>query len=274
MAIIDSKQILLIMLISIVLIVIVISFQKMRLDNNDKYNVKNNVKNNNLNIENFENNNNNPENNLDELKKYMKIQGLYPMSKGVDMSKYVLKSQVDKQKACPDMSKYISKAAVPRPIKCPVINRDEWIKKSELPPNWNKECPKQPDLTNYVLKSTIPPTQNAQHVYVLKLKLMLVYVENQLKKTALKVVFLKMPVLSQNLVLFQNVQMLNLVLHHYLVQLQNALKYQIKENVQDQLDVHQQKIALNVMELNMSKFLLLRVNHHRNHQKALYFHKI
>ena len=166
MAIIDSEQILLIMLISIVLIVIMISCQKMRLDNNDK----NNIKNNNLRVENFENNSNDPEDNLDELKKYMKIQGLYPMSKGSDMSKYVLKSQVDKEKACPDMSKYISKSAVPRQVKCPVINRDEWIKKTELPPNWNKECPKQPDLTNYVLKSTIPPTQECPACVCPKIK--------------------------------------------------------------------------------------------------------
>ena len=95
----------------------------------------------------------------EELKKYMEIQGMYPMGKAQDMSKYVLKSEVAKEDRCPDMSKYILKSSVPPATKCPTINKDEWVRKSELPPNWNKECPEHPDLTNYVLKSTIPPTQ-------------------------------------------------------------------------------------------------------------------
>ena len=95
----------------------------------------------------------------EELKKYMEIQGMYPMGQAQDMSKYVLKSEVAKEDRCPDMSKYILKASVPPATKCPTINKDEWVRKSELPPNWNKECPVHPDLTNYVLKSTIPPTQ-------------------------------------------------------------------------------------------------------------------
>lgn len=130
------------------------------------YIVKRNCPNN---KENFENNTETTEN-LDEMKKYMKIHGLYPMSDSVDMSKYVLKSSVDKAARCPDMSKYISKAAIPRQIKCPEINRDEWLKKTELPPNWNKECPVQPDLTNYVLKSTIPPTQKCPSCVCPKVK--------------------------------------------------------------------------------------------------------
>ena len=95
----------------------------------------------------------------EELKKYMEIQGMYPMGQAQDMSKYVLKSEVSKEDRCPDMSKYILKSSVPPATKCPTINKDEWVRKSELPPNWNKECPVHPDLTNYVLKSTIPPTQ-------------------------------------------------------------------------------------------------------------------
>ena len=123
-------------------------------------------------LENFENGEENSEtqDNLDEMRKYMKIHGLYPMDQGIDMSKYVLKSSVDKSTKCPDMSKYIPKSAVPRQVKCPEINRDEWVRKSELPPNWNKECPAQPDLTNYVLKSTIPPTQKCPSCICPKVK--------------------------------------------------------------------------------------------------------
>ena len=95
----------------------------------------------------------------DELKKYMEIQGMYPMGKQQDMSKYITKSEVAKEDRCSDMSKYILKASVPPPVQCPTINKDEWVRKSGLPPNWNKECPAHPDLTNFVLKSTIPPTQ-------------------------------------------------------------------------------------------------------------------
>ena len=92
------------------------------------------------------------------------------MDKGQDMSKYVLKSSVNKAARCPDMSKYIPKSAIPRQIKCPEINRDEWLRKTELPPNWNKDCPAHPDLTNYVLKSTIPPTQNCPSCICPKVK--------------------------------------------------------------------------------------------------------
>ena len=71
----------------------------------------------------------------------MKIHGLYPQNQGVDMTKYVLKSTVKSDTVCPDMSQYILKSSVPPPQQCPQINRDEWIRKTELPPNWNKECP-------------------------------------------------------------------------------------------------------------------------------------
>ena len=105
-----------------------------------------------------------------ELRSYMKVHGLYPEGKKLDMSKYILKSNVEPEKICPDMSKYMLKASVPEQVKCPEINRDDWIRKSELPPNWNKDCPAHPDLTNYVLKSTIPPTQKCPPCICPKIK--------------------------------------------------------------------------------------------------------
>jgi len=120
--------------------------------------------NNNNNNSNKNNNNTSGDSNLksenEQLKKYMKIHGLYPQNHGVDMSKYVLKSSVKSDTQCPDMSQYVLKTSIPPPQRCPTINRDDWIRKTELPPNWNKECPQHPDLTNYVLKSTIPPKQD------------------------------------------------------------------------------------------------------------------
>jgi hypothetical protein len=138
-----------------------------------------NFVNGNNNGNNNENNNGNTKNNNsveqlrsenEELKQYLKIHGLYPQSAGMDMSKYVLKSSVQPSKTCPDMSKYVLKTSIPPPVRCPTINRDEWIRKSELPANWNKECPKHPDLTNYVLKSTIPPTQKCPPCICPKIK--------------------------------------------------------------------------------------------------------
>ena len=67
----------------------------------------------------------------EELKKYMQIQGMYPMGQAQDMSKFVLKSEVAKADRCPDMSKYILKSSVPTPVKCPTINKDEWVRKTE-----------------------------------------------------------------------------------------------------------------------------------------------
>ena len=87
-----------------------------------------------------------------------------------DMSKYVLKSSVEKLVSVLDMSKYVLKSSVPPPTKCPTINRDGRVRKSSLPPNWNKECPKQPDLSNYVLKTTIPPTQKCPSCVCPKIK--------------------------------------------------------------------------------------------------------
>ena len=66
------------------------------------------------------------------------------------------------------MSKYVLKTSIPPPVKCPKINRDEFIRKSELPPNWNKECPAHPDLTNYVLNLLFLLPLNLRLVSVLK----------------------------------------------------------------------------------------------------------
>jgi hypothetical protein len=144
-------------------------------------NMINSLGNLNGNKEYFENGNNNNNNNTgktkeqlqeenSELQKYLKIHGLYPESQGIDMSKYVLKTAVKPGNVCPDMSKYITKTSVPPPVKCPTINRDEWLRKTELPANWNKECPAHPDLTNYVLKSTVPPKQECPSCICPKIK--------------------------------------------------------------------------------------------------------
>ena len=106
----------------------------------------------------------------EKLKKYLKIHGLYPENHAIDMSKYVLKTAAKPSKVCPDMSKYILKTGVPPPNRCPKINRDDWLRKSELPPNWNKDCPAHPDLTNYVLKTTIPPNQDCPSCICPKVK--------------------------------------------------------------------------------------------------------
>ena len=106
----------------------------------------------------------------EKLKKYLKIHGLYPENHAIDMSKYVLKSAVKPEKVCPDMSQYVLKTSIPPPVRCPQINRDDYIRKSELPANWNKQCPEHPDLTNYVLKSTIPPTQECPSCVCPKVK--------------------------------------------------------------------------------------------------------
>ena len=165
-----QETILLAVLIAIVVVIFAILYKNMNLD-------KNNV--NAPSLEHFENEvavmagneNENLQEEHDELKKYMKIHGMYPMNKGIDMSKYVLKSTVERTQQKPDMSQYILKSSCPRQKECPVINRDEWIRKSELPPNWNKQCPEQPDLTNYVLKTTIPPTQKCPPCVCPKVKI-------------------------------------------------------------------------------------------------------
>ena len=64
------------------------------------------------------------------------------------------------------MSKYVLKTSIPPPVRCYVINRDEWVRKTELPVNWNKECPKHPDLSNYVLKSIYSTNSKMSSLYL------------------------------------------------------------------------------------------------------------
>lgn len=167
----NIELILLIFLISIIIVVLSIIFTKMKNQENNLENNKKLLRNNNV-VENFQSDNviQRLKNENDKLKKYMKIHGLYPQSPNIDLSKYVLKSSVQPPQKCPDMSKYVLKTSIPPPVRCPVINRDEWVRKTELPANWNKECPKHPDLSNYVLKSTIPPTQKCPPCICPKIK--------------------------------------------------------------------------------------------------------
>tara|TARA_B100000674_G_scaffold306341_1_gene254444 strand:- start:253 stop:1686 length:1434 start_codon:yes stop_codon:yes gene_type:complete len=170
-------------LVSIIVIIVILMYQKNSINNNSVNNRNIDVLENNV-VENFTDNMENRRfdptstgeeggsyrERYEELKKYMQIQGMYPMGQAQDMSKYVLKSEVAKADRCPDMSKYVLKSSVPTPVKCPTVNKDEWVRKSELPPNWNKDCPAHPDLTNYVLKSTIPPTQKCPSCICPKVK--------------------------------------------------------------------------------------------------------
>jgi len=84
-----------------------------------------------------------------------------------DMSKFVLKSSIEPRPQGPDLSQYIRRTDVERVAReaaskaCPVAkgyDPDDYIKKSEIPPP-NSNCPTVPDLKDFVLKSTIPPTQ-------------------------------------------------------------------------------------------------------------------
>lgn len=169
----NIELVLLIFLISIIVVVLCLIFIKMKNQEKDLQNNKkllvNSVSNNN--IEHFKSNElNTLRDENDKLKKYMKVHGLYPQSPNTDLSKYILKSSIQPPEKCADMSQYVLKSSIPPPIRCPVINRDEWVRKTELPANWNKDCPKQPDLTNYVLKSTIPPTQKCPPCICPKIK--------------------------------------------------------------------------------------------------------
>ena len=169
----NIELVLLIFLISIIVVVLCVIFIKMKHQEKDLQNNKkllvNSVSNNN--IEHFKSNElNTLRDENDKLKKYMKVHGLYPQSPNADLSKYILKSSIQPPDKCADMSQYVLKSSIPQPVRCPVINRDEWVRKTELPTNWNKECPKHPDLTNYVLKSTIPPTQKCPPCICPKIK--------------------------------------------------------------------------------------------------------
>ncbi len=173
----DCESIMLIGLLSVIIIIIILMYQKNNISPSISKNIVENFANGDMDNESFNikklfgSDNNQYKDKYDELKKYMEIQGLYPMGKDQDMSKYVLKSTVAKEDRCSDMSKYILKSSVPPPTKCPTINKDAWLRKSELPPNWNKDCPAHPDLTNFVLKSTIPPSQKCPSCICPKVKI-------------------------------------------------------------------------------------------------------
>ena len=85
--------------------------------------------------------------------------------KNIDLSKYILKSEIPTCQAFPDMSDFILKSNIPS-----TPNMNEYIKKNLIPkcsilPDMSKyilksevhSCPKQLDLSKFVLKSSIPP---------------------------------------------------------------------------------------------------------------------
>ena len=141
----NCENIMLIGLVSIIVIIVVLMWQKTNQVSvspsvSDEENFANDMDTSSFNINQLNDSNKSYKDKYEDLKKYMEIQGMYP-GKAPDLSKYVLKSQVAKEDRCPDMSKYILKSSVPPPTKCPTINKDEWVRKTELPPKWNKECP-------------------------------------------------------------------------------------------------------------------------------------
>ena len=119
----DCENIMLVGLVAIIVIIIVLMYQKTEKQLSPS--VSNNI------IENFANDmdsnqfdvrgsgGNNYKEKYDELKKYMEIQGMYPVGTQQDMSKYVLKSEVAKENRCPHMSQYVLKSSVPPQTKCP-----------------------------------------------------------------------------------------------------------------------------------------------------------
>jgi hypothetical protein len=66
------------------------------------------------------------------------------ITQNVDIDKYVLKSSVP---SCPNLSEYAKKNMVP-PYP---FNKDEWIRKNEIPP-----CFTCPDMRDYIKKSDLP----------------------------------------------------------------------------------------------------------------------
>ncbi len=90
--------------------------------------------------------------------------GLYPNGDSPDLSKYVLKSQMNPGDGkcvvavADDRDKYIAKASVPEP-QCPGVDMSKYILKSSIQPE--KICPPQQeiDYSKYILKTTIPPAQ-------------------------------------------------------------------------------------------------------------------
>ena len=76
-----------------------------------------------------------------------------------------------------DLSEYVSKTDIERAARasareyCPVnpdYNPSDFVKKSEI--DFQNQCPKQPDLKDYILKSTIPPVQKCPSCVCPKVK--------------------------------------------------------------------------------------------------------
>lgn len=80
--------------------------------------------------------------------------------KPVDLSKYILKSQIPACQKLPNMNDFILKSEIP-----PTPNMNDYIKKNEIP-----QCPKSIDISKYILKSEIPscPKQLDMSKFVLK----------------------------------------------------------------------------------------------------------
>jgi hypothetical protein len=90
--------------------------------------------------------------------------GLYPSAGNPDLSKYVLKTQLDAgNEQCTvatadDRDKYTLKSAIPEP-KCPGVDLGKYVLKTSVQPDKICPPPKEIDYSRYVLKSTIPPAQ-------------------------------------------------------------------------------------------------------------------
>lgn len=90
--------------------------------------------------------------------------GLYPSVGNPDLSKYVLKTQLDAGNdkctvaTAEDRDKYTLKSAIPEP-KCPGVDMSKYVLKTSVQPEKICPPPKEIDYSRYVLKSTIPPAQ-------------------------------------------------------------------------------------------------------------------
>ena len=70
-----------------------------------------------------------------------------------------------------NLNDYLKKTDIERLMKCPVdtsYDPDDYVKKTEI--NVAKHCPAQPNLKDYVLKSTIPPIQKCPSCICPKVK--------------------------------------------------------------------------------------------------------
>ena len=72
------------------------------------------------------------------------------ITKNVDIDKYVLKSSVP---PCPDLTEYAKKNQIP-PYP---FNKDDWIRKSEIP-----ACPEMPNMDEWIRKSEVPNCANLE----------------------------------------------------------------------------------------------------------------